>query len=1160
MAGVVSRLWMIGWVCFVASANAETRAEGAGGKVDFNRQIRPILSENCFQCHGPDPAERKGALRLDIRDEALKPAKSGAKAIVPGQPSQSELLARVTHSDVDELMPPQKAGKKRLDREQIELLKRWVEQGAPYAVHWAYTKPTRPTTPVVKNTVWPRNTVDYFILSRLEREGLSPMPEADRSALVRRLALDLTGLPPTLEEVDQFLSDEGTDAYERLVDRFLRKESYGEHWAQLWMDLARYADSAGYADDPLRSIWGFRDYVIDAFNRNKPFDQFTLEQIAGDLLPEPGEEQLMATAFHRNTMTNSEGGTNDEEFRNAAIVDRVNTTFAVWMGTSMACAQCHNHKYDPLSQEEYFRFYAFLNNTEDADRFDEAPVHSFFTSAQKKQRGRLEEEIAILNKSLGTPTPELREQTAAWARSFPSDVSWGTAKPDQIKHSREATLSTGRDGFVVHKGKAVDIYSVELPFASNQLSGVRIEVPARPNRSRSGEDGLVGGKLMISRVSAALAPHPQQSIGGRFVRVELPGKNKILSLAEVQIFAPKENIAGMGEASQSSTDSDGPARLAIDGNTDGHFVNARSTTHTKASDDPWWEVDLKSPRDVRRIAIWNRTDGDTSKRLSDFRVILLNDKREVIWERKIKESPSPNGDWVIDGSRPVQFTSAFGDGAPGADLSAILAESGEADKPGWVIPSASERMASLTLLADRAEAVVPAGRLSLRLRVVSDGEPPPVLSFKVLTASDQRLKPFAKTPGDVLRILSTAISERSEPDVEAMTAHYVRFVAPGLQGERDRLAAASAELASIKSNTVPILRELAADKRRKTQIQFRGDFMSLGNEVKEGVPAVFHPLPEGAPRSRLTLAKWLVEENNPLTARVMANRIWEQLFGIGIVRTSEEFGSQGELPFNQELLDWLATELVAKGWDLKRFIKLLVSSAAYRQSSKVTPELLERDPDNRLLARGARFRLTAEMVRDQALFLGGLLSPKIGGSSVKPPRPSSGLSAAFGSSIDWQTSDGEDSFRRGLYTEWRRTSPYPSMSTFDAPNREVCTLRRNRTNTPLQALVTLNDPVYLQAANGLARRMIQNGGLSTDRLRFGFRLCLARWPSESETSKMLALLNQATASYGESVEKAEKTVAFAAIKKTSKNDPKELAAWTVIANMLLNLDETLMKR
>lgn len=746
-------------------------------KIDFNRDIRPILSNNCYQCHGPDEKVRKAELRLDTA--------AGARSVlVAGKPSESELIQRVSGSDAKKIMPPVKTGKK-LTANEIDLLKSWVEQGAPFAEHWAYVKPVRPSLPIIKNPAWPKNAIDHFILARLEKEGLKPTLEADRYALIRRLLLDLTGLPPKVEEVDAFINGKSPDAYDKLVERILAKDSYGEHWARMWLDLARYADSAGYADDPPRTIWAYRDYVIKSFNANKPFDQFTIEQMAGDLLSNPTEEQLIATAFHRNTLTNNEGGTNDEEFRNVAIVDRVNTTLAVWMGTSIMCAQCHSHKYDPISQKEFFGLFAFLNNTEDADRGDESPYHSIFTDKQRQDVARL--------------------------------------------------------------------------------------------------------KTLLPKVEKA-------------------------------------------------------ARAA----------------------------------------------------------------------------------------------------SPGSQVQAV------------------------------------------------------VLRKQVNTP-----KPFT---------------------------------------------------------TVPILRELQGAQRRKTRLQFRGNFLDLGEEVSEHVPAAFAPLTKDAPRNRLALAKWLISDDNPLTARVIANRYWEQIFGIGLVRTSEEFGSQGEQPSHPELLDYLATELIRLRWDLKKFLHLLVTSATYRQSSRVTPELVERDPENRLLARGPRVRLSAEMVRDQALFVSGLLSPKMYGPSVKPPQPKLGINAAFGRSIDWQTSAGEDSHRRGLYTEWRRSNPYPSMATFDAPNREVCTIRRNRTNTPLQALVTLNDTCYVEAAQTLARRMVQAAPSPSERARVGFRLCLARHPSEQELGRLVRLHDEALAGFQKTPDKARQLATSPQSPLPPGANVADLAAWTVVANVLLNLDEMVLKR
>ncbi len=769
----------LSFVAFVLASNG-AGAQPLPAKVDFNRDVRPILSNNCFQCHGPDEKTRKAKLRLDTADGA-------ATAVVAGKPEASELITRLTASHDDKsLMPPAKAGKKLTPRE-IDLMKQWVKDGAPYSAHWAYVAPKK--HPVPKSKAAATNFIDGFLLARLEKDGLNFAPEADRYALARRVALDLTGLPPTPDEVTAFVNDKAANAYEKLVDKLLAKPAFGEHWARGWLDLARYADSAGYADDPQRTIWKYRDYVIQSFNTNKPFDRFTVEQLAGDLLPNATTEQLIATAFHRNTMTNSEGGTNDEEFRNVAIVDRVNTTYMVWMGTSMACAQCHTHKYDPITQTEYFRSFAFLNNTADADRPDESPVLPFWEDAVLAKKGAVEKQIAEI----------------------------------------EAAL----------KGKKPD-----------------------------------------------------------------------------------------------------------------------------------------------------------------------------------------------------------------------------------------------------------------------------------------EMKP-----------------------------------------ERDKLAALKKELAALKpQTTVPIMRELTGAQRRKTKLQYRGNFMDLGDEVREGIPAIFPPLEKKETLTRLDFAQWLVSKQNPLTARVIANRFWEQIFGTGIVRTSEEFGIQGELPSHPELLDNLAIDLQSD-WDVKRFLKLLVMSSAYRQSAKVTPELFERDPENRLLARGPRVRLSAEMVRDQALVAAGLLSPKTLGPSVRPQQPNLGVSAAFGGSIDWQTSAGEDKYRRGVYTQWRRSNPYPSMSTFDAPNRDTCVVRRARTNTPLQALVIMNDPVYIEAAQALARRTIEKGGTTTaERAAFAFKACLVRAPSGAEVKVLVKLYDDAKARYAKDATKAAQFATNPLGPLPKGIDAADAAAWTVVANVIMNLDEMLMKR
>ena len=1142
-------------VCGLAGADAPT---AAGGRVDFSRDVRPILSNNCFQCHGPDEKVRKAGLRLDTEAGALADL-GGHAALVPGKPDESEIVRRVSGTGPGRLMPPRKSGKK-LTPHEVDLLTRWVKQGARYAGHWAYVRPVRPAEPPVKDAAWPKNPVDRFLLARMEREGLKPSPEADRYALIRRVSLDLTGLPPTVQEADAFAKDPDPLAYEKLVDRLLQRPTYGEHWAQMWLDLARYGDSAGYADDPLRTIWLYRDYVIKSFNANKPFDQFTVEQIAGDLLPNPTEDQLIATAFHRNTLTNNEGGTNDEEFRNVAVVDRVNTTMAVWMGTTMACAQCHSHKFDPISQEEYFRFFAFFNNTEDADRTDESPILPVFSPEEKRQRSRWAEELARLEASMRTPTAETRAGQLRWEKSFPRELRWQAPKPGAVK-SRAGSAVRVEDGGAVHvaAGAKDDVYTVELPVGGTPLRALRLEALPDPKLPGMGP-GHAAGNFVVTRVAATLTPPGGRQPAGRFVRVEVPGKQKILSLAEVQIFRGNDNVAPKGEARQSSTAFEGDAKRAVDGNTDGRFTEARSTTHTAVSDDPWWEVDLKAEQPLDRIVVWNRTDPGTEDRLGNFRLTVLDARRQTVWQQTVSAPPKPSASFAIGPSLPVAFGAAVADFAQAGFGPENVLNNKNPKQNGWAVGGSTGSPHALTLLTPDPVPVPAGSKLIVMIEQTSQQANHTLGHFRLSVTDDARASEWGQTPRPVREALTTPPGNRTPAQKEVLEKHYLTL-APELAGARKRSTELARQLADSKPVTVPVMRELKGNQRRKTRIQLRGNYLVLDREVTEGTPAAFQPLPPGAPRNRLTLARWLVDEKNPLTARVIANRYWEQIFGTGIVASSEDFGAQGDGPFHPELLDWLATELVRLKWDTKAFLRLLVTSAAYRQSSRVTPALEQRDPDNRLLARGPRVRLSAETVRDQALAVAGLLSPKMYGPPVKPPQPSLGLSAAFGSGIDWQPSAGEDRHRRALYTLWRRSNPYPSMAAFDAPNREVCTVRRGRTNTPLQALVTLNDPVYVEAAQALARRVVADGGTgAADRARHAFRLCLTRPPEPGELDRIERLHQQALAKLRPHPDQALRLAADPLGPPPKGADVTELAAWTVVGNVLLNLDETLMKR
>lgn len=936
-------------------------AAGAAEGIDFGSQIRPILASRCFICHGPDEETREAGLRLDTQEGALALLDSGDHAVVAGKPDESELLNRVRSEESGYRMPPGDVGAP-LTEEEIQLLTTWIEEGAQFDTHWSFVTPQRPSIPMAPQPGWTQTSLDSLVLERLRSAQLPPNPPADPATLARRISLDLIGVPPSHERVQELISDSRPDALERYVDEVLASPEFGERWGAVWLDLARYADSQGYAQDSPRTIWRYRDWVIQSLNADMPFDDFTVQQIAGDMLEDPTEDQLIATAFHRNTMTNSEGGTDDEEFRVAAVVDRVNTTMQVWMGMTMGCAQCHTHKYDPITQEEYYRFFAILNQTEDRDHPQELPVYSSYSEARRQQKEDLRRQIA-----------ELEEKIAAAPKS--------------------QTVESKRT--------------------------------------------------------------PEEALNTRFIRIQLLSNQTFLSLAEVQAFVGETNVARKGTATQSTTAFEGPAPLAIDGNTDGHYFDAKSTTHTAQQDRPWWEVDLGDSYRVDQIAIWNRNDtAEVGDRLKPYRIILLDDQRQPLWVRTFNEAPKPSATVSI----PTQWK-------------------------------------------DQTE------------------------------SSLQEIEAY-----------------RTSPDATP-------------SGDAQILAQLQQQLEGLKEDiSTPIMRQLSADKQRETFIHVRGNFRTRGEMVTPGLPSAFHTSPKEAAPNRMDLAKWLIAKENPLTSRVIVNRFWENLFGTGIVETSEDFGTQGAMPSNQSLLDLLATDFVDHQWGVKALLREIVLSATYQQSSMVTDEKLQRDPYNDLLGRGPRFRLPAETIRDQALATAGLLSQKMYGPSVRPPRPNLGIRAAFGGSTDWQASPGEDRFRRGLYTSWRRTAPYPSMTTFDATSREVCTIRRIRTNTPLQALVTLNDPVFVEASQGLARRVLREAaGNEADALQRMFWIVLSRSADPQEVEVLTSTLATAKQEFQDSPEDAKQLAEMPLGPLPEGSDTVQLAAWTVIANVVLNLDEALAR-
>ncbi|MBI4660852.1 MAG: PSD1 domain-containing protein [Verrucomicrobia bacterium] len=972
---------------FLIGAFGLLATSNGAGSVDFNRDIRPILSDHCFQCHGPDEKARKAKLRLDTREDAIAAREEGA-AIVPGKSSESKLIERIRSTDPDEVMPPPKTGKK-LTPEQAARLKRWIDEGAAYQGHWSFTPPRRTALPPVKARSWPRNEIDHFILARLEQQDLKPSPEADRYTLIRRLSLDLVGLPPSIAEADAFVLDRSPDAYEKLAERLLASPAFGEHWGRLWLDLARFADSAGYGSDPLRPMWRYRDWVIEAFNRNVPFDQFTIEQLAGDLLPNPSLDQMLATAFHRNSKTNTEGGTDDEEFRVEAVKDRVDTTIQVWMGLTMGCAKCHTHKYDPITQKEYYELMAIFNQTEDADASDFSPKILTPTPPQAERLAKLQKELKIAETPLREMTPERQRTQREWETRVLEDIR------------------------------------------------------ARPPRWSDWQ---------------AAGPFPATSIFDAFGREFEPEKR----------VDPKQTFLDGTLAWQVKTEwSDGEVHNLSD------VVGATYLYRSLQVDVP----------------------------LTISLSLGSNDGIKVWLDREEKLSHRVNRD-----AAPDQETLSF---------------------------------------------LVQPGEHSLLVKISNFGGPS-AFYFKTTRAG----LPEAAESG-----LRKPADKRSGAERDAIVRFY-ESVAPELKPLRDTYQAALAAKDKFEASIAktPITRELAPEKRRATHVLTLANFLMKGQEVSPGVPKAFHSLPEGAPTNRLGVALWLMSAENPLTARVQANRFWSQFFGRGLVETEEDFGSKGMLPTHPELLDWLAVEFRESGWDVKALLKCIVTSATYRQASIVTPELLAADPDNRLYARGPRIRLKAETIRDQALAVSGLLCRKLGGPSVFPPQPEGLWQAAFNGERTWKTSTGEDRYLRGIYTFLRRTVPYPSMATFDAPSRETCTIRRQPTNTPLQAFVTLNDPAFFEMAQALALRLWKEGGLTVaDRVQYGLRLTLLRHPLEPQARALEELFASEAEHYRQDVEAAKKVLQGMPGGVPVGADSSELAAWVVVSSVLLNMDALLMK-
>ncbi|MFO1022298.1 MAG: PSD1 and planctomycete cytochrome C domain-containing protein [Planctomycetales bacterium] len=1012
-------------------------------KVDFTRQVRPILSNHCFHCHGPDAHERKGELRLDT-PEGMKSLSAETEKGKPGDPQEHELVRRILSTDPDEVMPP--AGtQKTLTAHEKDILKRWVAQGAEYKLHWSLVAPKRSELPVVKNYPWLKNPVDQFILARLEKEGLAPAPEADKITLIRRVTFDLTGLPPTPAEVDAFVEDESPDAYERLVERLLQSPHFGERMGLEWLDASRYADTHGYHIDSGRDMTRWREWVIEAFNNNKPFDEFTIEQLAGDLLPNSTVTQKIASGYLRNHMINYEGGAIPEEYFNAYIVDRVNTTGTVYLGMSVACGQCHDHKYDPISQKEYYQLYAFFHNVPengiDGRKGNATPVLRFPSDLDKEKQAALQQQVNELDQKLQGAEAVNNAAQKIWEQQQlqpAQPVNWTVVKATSAKGLQGTQLELQSDGCYLAKGENPrnDTYEFHLPATLSKITGVRIEVFADEALNAKGPGRSSNGNLVLSEV--------------RF---------------------------GAGATAASA--------------------------------------------------------------------------------------------------KPISF------GAAQADFSQARhpAENVFDDNPetGWGIHPEVGKDHTLVLELAQPLAVSASDPLVLRLEFLTKNPQHQPGKVRISFTDARRPRDGEKLPANILAVIQVPAEKRTAQQATELQNYYREKISLSLSDLRNRLKQTRQKLDELEQGipSAMVMEEMPTP--RDTFILTRGQYDKKGEKVTAAVPAIFPPIPKDAPKNRLGLAKWLVSPEQPLVARVTVNRYWQMFFGTGLVKTAEDFGSQGEFPSHPELLDWLAVEFrdpivplpdeEPHAWDIKHVVRLLVTSATYRQSSHVTTELLQRDPENRLLARGSRFRLPAEFIRDQALAVSGLLNPRIGGPSVSPYQPA-GLweeltAREDGKNFTAQTysqSHGADLYRRGMYTFWKRTAPPPTLVTFDAPDRETCTVRRSRTNTPLQALILMNDPTYVEAARKFAERILHSPATETaKRIEFAYRCALSRPPSEKERATLEMLVAKQRQKFQAHPAEAEKLLAIGESPRDAKLATDELAAWTTVASVLLNLDETITR-
>ena len=1067
--------------------------------VEFNRDIRPILSDICFNCHGPDKSKRKADLHFDT-EEGARVDLGGYFAIVPGKPEESPLIQRITSTDPKKRMPPVSAGPA-LTKDQVDLFRAWIAQGAKWQKHWSFIPPKRPALPQLKLKAWPKNPIDDFVLARLEKDGLKPSPEADPMTLIRRVSLDLTGLPPTPAEVDAFVKEYGSVrpqakdvVYGRLVDRLLKSPRYGERMAQRWLDAARYADTNGYQTDGDRTMWRWREWVIEAFNDNLPFDRFTIEQLAGDMLPNATLDQRIATGFNRNHRGNSEGGVIPEEYAVEYVVDRVDTTATIWLGLTAGCAKCHNHKYDPVSQREFYQLFAYFNNVPEkgkAIKYGNSPPYiKTPTREQQVAQKLLKAQLRSAEAEWAKLQPSIREQQLGWemdqvASELLALAGGAPRKPIDWQFKRGLLAHFSLDELPGSNGNASNGKPTATFGAVRMVPGKIGHAAAFDGVSHL-EAGDVGAFGFFDKFTVGAWIYPTNGKGGSIV------------------------------SRMVDTDrADGYNLLLHDGKLHVHLVKR------------WLD-------DAIRV--------ETLKGLTPNR-----------WQHVM---------FSYDGSRVAAGVKIYVDGVP-QKLKVNLDDLNQS-------------------FNTKEPFRIGAGGGSRFHGVIDDV----CIYDHVLPAQDVAMVATSESIGQILGLdgrrdridVGDPDKRRTAGQRHKLRTYYLEKHAPQpVRAAELKLRLAQKELEKLDESipTTMVMEEMSPP--RATHILLRGEYDKPGPRVFPAIPQVFGDFPKALPNNRLGFAQWLVRKDNPLTARVAVNRCWQMLFGAGIVRSVEDFGAQGEWPTNPDLLDWLAIEFTdpsvecclddndpaplaePKAWDIKHLLKTIVTSATYRQSSGASRELQQRDPDNRLLARGPRFRLSADMIRDQALFASGLLVEQMGGPSVKPYSPPGLIKELHGTDEDAQD-HGPSLYRRSLYTYWKRTVAPPALMTFDAANRETCVVRETRTNTPLQALNLLNDVTYVEAARMLAQRVLKEAGpRATDRLTLAFRLTTARLPQVRELQILQAGLEQHVQHYRQDHAAALKLVSRGEYPRDAKLDVRELAAYTAVCNTLLNLDEVITK-